>query len=272
MKALARSYFWWPGMDTEIETHVRACDSCQQLSKVPARAPLHPWEWPGRPWYRLHIDFAGPFEGKMILVIVDAHTKYIDAHLMSSTTAAATILKLRRVFATHGLPHMLVSDNGTSFTSAEFQQFCRTNGIKHVTTSAYHPSSNGLAERAVQTMKNGLKKCNQGNLEERLCRVLMRYRLIPQSTTGHAPAEMLLRRRPRSRLDFIFPSVAEDVCARQASFVVDKLPLVGLRRFHTGDPVYVLNHAGGPKWMPGVITQQTGPVTFLVDLQDGRVW
>ncbi|XP_033114862.1 uncharacterized protein K02A2.6-like [Anneissia japonica] len=74
MKALARSYLWWLGLDLDIETTVRGCTVCQQHGKVPPRASLHSWEWPGKPWYRIHIDYAGPFEGKMILVIVDAHS------------------------------------------------------------------------------------------------------------------------------------------------------------------------------------------------------
>ena len=120
MKALARSYLWWPGIDGEIEQHVRNCEVCQTQQNSPPPAPLHPWEWPGQPWHRIHIDYAGPFEGKFILVIVDAHSKYIDAHVMSTSTSSATITRLMQTFATHGLPRVMVSDNGTSFTSAEF--------------------------------------------------------------------------------------------------------------------------------------------------------
>ena len=131
---------------------MRICGVCQQHSKLPANANLHPWEWPGKAWYRVHIDYAGPFEGKMILVIVDAHSKYIDAHVMTSSTTAATILWLRQTFGTHGLPYTLVSDNGTAFTSHELQNYCRSNGIKHIRSAPFHPASNGLAERAAGAM------------------------------------------------------------------------------------------------------------------------
>ena len=117
IKTLARSYLWWPGLDAEIELKVCSCGVCQEHSKLPANANLHPWEWPGKTWYRVHIDYAGLFEGKIILVIVDAHTKYFDAHVMISSTTAATILRLRQTFVTHGLSCTLVSDNGTAFTS-----------------------------------------------------------------------------------------------------------------------------------------------------------
>ena len=64
MKALARSLVWWPGLDPELEKMVKECTQCQQNRPSPAIAPLHPWQWPTRPWSRLHIDYAGPTEGK----------------------------------------------------------------------------------------------------------------------------------------------------------------------------------------------------------------
>ena len=179
MKAFARSYIWWPGLAAEIEM-CKDCTTCQLHSKQPPAAPLQPWEWPGRTWHRMHIDYAGPFDRPMILIIVDAHSKYIDAHVSAATTGA-TLTKLIQTFAILGLPSTVVSDNGSCFCSEEFEQFCRANGIKHIKSSPYHPSSNGLAERAVQTVKAGFKKTN-GNLEDRLYSFLARYRVTPQAT------------------------------------------------------------------------------------------
>lgn len=98
-------------------------------------APLHPWEWPGQPWLRAHIDYAGPYKGHMYLVVIDAHSKGMDVHILPSTTSAATIMKLREIFATHGLSETIVSDNGPKFTSAEFEKFLAGNGIKHTKVS-----------------------------------------------------------------------------------------------------------------------------------------
>lgn len=64
MKGLARSFVWWPGIDQDLEEKVKACDSCQRTRHNPAKAPLHPWEFPKLPWERLHADFAGPFMGQ----------------------------------------------------------------------------------------------------------------------------------------------------------------------------------------------------------------
>ena len=63
MKALARSYIWWPKMDQEIEDLVKRCSVCQESRPSPPPAPLHPWQWPSQPWSRLHLDFAGPYMG-----------------------------------------------------------------------------------------------------------------------------------------------------------------------------------------------------------------
>ena len=117
MKALARSYMWWPGISKDLEQRVHSCPQCQQSRNAPPPAPLHPWEWPREPWACLHLDFAGPFQGRMFLVLVDAYTKWLEVLPMSSTTTAATVEKLRHIFAVHGLPQRIVTDNGPQFTS-----------------------------------------------------------------------------------------------------------------------------------------------------------
>ena len=83
----------------------------------------------------------------MYLVVTDACFKWMDVHVQS-TTSAATIAKLREIFAIHGLPETIVSDNGPTFTSAEFKDFLAKNGIRHIKVSPYHPASNGQVEQA----------------------------------------------------------------------------------------------------------------------------
>ena len=121
MKSRARSIVWWPNIDKEIEAMVRKCHDCQTVSTTQPHVSLQAWPWPSRPWSRLHLDFAGPIDNHMILVLIDAHSKWIDAFQMSHATSAATILHLRRVFAQHGIPDTIVTDNGSCFISAEFE-------------------------------------------------------------------------------------------------------------------------------------------------------
>jgi len=272
MKSLARSYFWWPGLDAEIEQKVKHCDPCQTHRKRPPLAPLHPWEWPDRPWSRIHIDYAGPLEGRMLLVIVDSHSKWLDVHVTTSSTSTVTIDKLQVTFATLGIPEVIVSDNGSAFTSQEFGTFLKHDGIKHIKTAAYHPASNGLAERYVQIVKDGLKKISGGTIESRVARLLSRYRVTPQSTTKVSPAELLFGRKLRTRFDLLQPDMAGRVRYKQAKQKENHDASSRQRELHVGMTVYVYNNNGYPDWLPGIIEKQTGPVSYLVKLSDGRTW
>ena len=133
MKGLARGYVWWPQLDRDIERKVRSCIDCLEHQRVPDKAPIHPWEMPTKAWSRIHIDHAGPFEGRMILVVIDAYSKWIEADIVRGNSSQITIERLRHVFASHGLPEVVVSDNASCFTSQEFQEFLSKNGIRHVT-------------------------------------------------------------------------------------------------------------------------------------------
>lgn len=208
--------------------------------------------------------------GQMFLVLVDAYSKWLEAHVMSSITAPVTTETLRGIFATHGLPDMIVTDNGPTFTSEVFKEFMVKNGIRHVCSAPYHPASNGLAERAVGTLKEGLKKMSGRSLETKLSRFLFQYRITPHTVTGVPPAEMLLGRRPKSHLDLLRPDVGARVVRSQDVQKERRDQHAKERLFHPGDCVYVKNFATGSPWLPGVIHRRTGPVSFVVDLSDGR--
>lgn len=94
---------------------------------------------------------------KMYLVLVDAYSKWIEIREMPNINAPTTINELKNIFSIHGLPVILVSDNGTSFTSGEFKTFMDNNNIKHMFTPPYHPNSNGQAEREAQTFKTAMR-------------------------------------------------------------------------------------------------------------------
>lgn len=271
MKGLARSYIWWPNLDGDIEMTVRQCTACQLNGNLPASAPLHPWEFPSRPWARVHMDFAGPFLGHMYLLMIDAHTKWLEVHIMGKITSEATIEKCRETFATHGMPEVVVTDNGTSFTSSEFQHFMQQNGVKLIHSAPYHPSSNGLAENAVKTFKAGMKKMSGETLQSRVQKFLFHYRITPHTTTGRPPAELLMGRVPRSRLQMIRPNLHARVQCKQGMQKLYHDRHSRDRSFYCGDSVYVQNFARGDKWLAGTIEKETGPLSYLVNLCDGRL-
>ena len=272
MKSISRSLTWWPGIDKDIEQTVRNCQPCQLNQKSPAPAPLHSWEWPIQPWRRIHIDHIGPFLGKYFLVVVDAHSKWIEIMVVPSTSAQHTIRHLRSVFATHGLPEILVSDNGTGFTSVEFQEFMKRNGIRHITSAPYHPATNGLAERTVQTFKNAMKKAVPTDIEAALSRFLFHYRNTPHSTTGTSPAELLLLRRPRTHHMLMRPDISARVKESQRRQKTAHDHQSKDRKLVVKDPVYVRNFSRqGPEWIPGEITHCNGPRSFTIALDNGKI-
>ena len=219
VKSLARCYLWWPGLDDDIKAKVKSCEVCDLHRAAPAAAPLHSWEWPEKPWSRIHVDHAGPFMGQLFLIVIDPYSNWIEVYPTSITSATATIELLRRAIATHGLPDMLVSDNGTGFASTEFGNFMAKNRILHLKTAPRQPSTNGLVERPVRTLKDGMKKLEgaEGTVHTKLSRFLLAYRSTPQTTTGVTPAELLFNRRPRTRLDLIRPDVRQRVEAQQST-------------------------------------------------------
>ena len=196
-------------MDGEIDNLVKSCSVCQQSRPAPAVAPLHSWEWPSGPW---NLNFAGPFMGHMFLLIMDAHSKWLDVH---HPFPPPTLLKrVARVFAIHGLPHKVVTDNGSSFSSKDYMS---SNGIIHVTTAPYHPASNGLVVK--RNFPNSF-----------LTTVLLLTR----------PWELHLRnyQRLRSRFDRLFPDLQGRVQKKQAEQAASHNNSKPLRSFKIGDSVY----------------------------------
>ena len=273
MKEIARSYFWWPGLDAAIEEKAKSCSTCQKLRNLPQLAPLHLWDWPEEPWQRIHIDFAGPLENHMFLVVVNAHSKWPEVAIMKSTSSERTIEELRCIFSRFGLPQQLVSDNGPQLVSEDFKTFMEENGIQHIKSAPYHPATNGLAERFVQTMKQALKS-SQGtqSLNRRLSAFLLSYRNTPHATTKVSPASSMLKRQLRTRLDLLRPHKTKEVVHLQQRAQMERRSKAKFRRFTAGDKVLTRNYAGGVKWIPATVVAKTGPVSYTVETSDHLIW
>lgn len=206
----------------------------------------------------------------MLLIIVDAHSKWMDAHVMSSTSSAATIEKLLMSFATHGLPDVLVSDNGPNLVSAEMETFLGKNGVRHVRTAPYHPASNGQAERAVQTLKRSLAKQRSGTLEERVSRFLLTYRVTPHATTGRAPCELLMGRKLQTLLDRVRPDLPARVTLQQALQKERHDVHARDRRIDVGNAVLARDFASDGRWRPATVLASSGAASFTCRFEDGR--
>ncbi|XP_043242963.1 uncharacterized protein K02A2.6-like [Amphibalanus amphitrite] len=265
MKQLARRFVWWPGLDAELEALARGCQACVSKRAEPPQATRHPWEPTDGPWQRVHSDFAGPMLGHSFLIMVDSYTKWIEAVPMK-TTAARTVAVMRDIFARLGLPVQLVTDNGPQFASQEFAAFVRSNGIRHTRVAPHHPSSNGLAERAVGTVKNALRVCAAagGGVDLSLSRALLAYRVTPHAATGRTPAEMLFGRNLRTRMNLMVPSAET---ALQAARDRQRETAGGRsREFAVGATVWARSYDGRQKWVRGTVVARPGPVSYEVDV------
>lgn len=157
-KSLMRSYVWWPNIDSDVEEMCKQCVICSAESQAAPRVLPQPWPYHTQPWSKIHIDFLGPLNGKTFLVLIDSTTKWLEIMEMYRTNASSVIKNLRSTFAHFGLPIEVVSDQGPPFTSSEFREFLKINGIRQSFSPTYHPSSNGAAENAVKICKRAIKK------------------------------------------------------------------------------------------------------------------
>lgn len=276
MKALARQTVWFPGIDKSIEAVAAKCKNCNESGPEKETVPLHPWAVPDRAWQRIHIDYAGPFLQHMWLIIVDAKTKWPEVVKLNKATTTTTVKALKRIFAINGYAELIVSDNGTPFTSEEFREFLKEGAIRHTLAPPYHPRSNGLAERFVRTFKEAFEKMapKPSELDEALNDFLLLYRATPHPATGKSPAEMMLGRQIRTPVNILWqndtikeiPETRETYRARMKRNF-DK----GTRErdFMVEDPVYTRNLREGPKWYPGKIVRKLGGTMYIVQTDRG---
>ncbi|XP_013172204.1 PREDICTED: uncharacterized protein K02A2.6-like [Papilio xuthus] len=270
MKQIARSYVWWPRLDAELEERARTCAACRDQRDAPPCATPVPYAWPSEPWTRLHADFL-QHGGRYYLLVIDAHSKWIEVFHMCGGTSAATVEnKFRELFARFGIPRQMVTDGGPPFTSCEFEEFLKKNGVDHIVTAPYHPSSNGAAENAVKTVKKVIKKAQvEGeNVDRALSKFLMQYRNSTHCTTQREPAVAMLGRRLRTRLDLLRPAAATGEAVARAQCTQLRHAGGRPRSLGVGDVVLVRNYGKGDKWMEGIVTERTGKVTYAVNTGD----
>lgn len=205
------------------------------------------------------MDFAGSFASHNFLVSVDTHTKWPEVYVVKNITTTCTIEKCRNIFFRFGIPRMLVTDIGRTFVSQEFQNFGKQNGIIHKRSAPYHPTTNGLAERFVQTLKQALRKIEltKENVNMRVHKFLFHYRITPIPELKQTPAEKMFGRNLRNRLDLISP---------ERSGGENKIELdSGTRIFKEGERVATREYLDkNVKWKFGVI--------YISDLKNCIIW
>ena len=191
-KRRAREVMFWPNINSQINDICARCITCLEFAPNHPPEPLQPHNVPEGPWQKVGADIFTLY-GKDYLILVDYYSLYIEISMLSSTTSKTIINAMKSVFARHGTPLSLFTDNAPNLVSQEMQRFAEEWDFVHETSSPYYAQSNGQAENAVKTVKSLLKKAGDVN------RSLQIYRSTPLAC-GKSPAELLMNRRIRSNL------------------------------------------------------------------------
>lgn len=278
----ARELVYWPGMNAELTDYMSKCDICLSSSNSQGKEPLISHEIPSRPWKKVATDIF-TLNGKDYLCTVDYYSGYFEVDSLSSKTGTVIISKLKKHFATHGIPNELHSDNGPPYNSVEYANFMRSTGVEHITSSPLYAQSNGRVENAVKTAKNLLKKSTVSGTEYYLS--LLNWRNTPTEGMNTSPAQRMFGRRTRTQLptveQLLEPRTAATEATRQ-QILRRKEKQAYYYNQHTkelpplkeGEVVRVAPRPGykRDKWIKGQVDSQVDVRSYRVRIEDGRVF
>ncbi len=203
---MIREKIWFPDIDKLVKTTIDRCIPCQATSKPNPPEPLSMTEMPNGPWELLHVDFKGPLpSGEYLLVVTDRYSRFPEVEIVNSTRASTVIPKLDKIFAVHGIPLQVKSDNGPPFNSEEYDRYFKILGIKKVLSTPVWPQANAEVERFMQPLTKSLQTARIENRpwKQELQRFLLQYRTTPHCSTGVPPVELLYNRSVRGKLPLL---------------------------------------------------------------------
>jgi transposase InsO family protein len=205
--ALVASHYWWHGMLAETRAIVERCQVCDRVrASFNARHPtLHPLPIAGL-FYRWGVDLTGPFpsppgsDSAYIMIAIEHYSKFLVAAALPNKASRTVALAFATgVLAHFGAPAEVVTDQGSEF-QGEFDQLLLRALVDHRVASPHHPQTDGLAERAVGTLKRALRKLcedsQQHDWDMHLAWVALGYNASPQQSTGFPPYLLLYARVP----------------------------------------------------------------------------
>lgn len=204
-------HFHWENITTDISNWCKECPHCQRGNKTKKqRAPLMPLPTIEEPFERVAVDLVGPLRRtkhghKYILTLMDFATRYPEAIPLRKTDAKTVAEALVTIFTKTGIPKEVLSDRGSNFMSTVMQQTFAMLGVTHITTSPYHPQTNGMLERFHSTLKAMLRKTTgvADRWDEYLPYLCFAYRDTPHATLGFSPFELLYGRDVRGPLSIV---------------------------------------------------------------------
>ena len=259
-KELLRTKTWFPRISQKTEEAVKTCLPCQASTIVHSREPLQMTQLPDYTWQRVSVDFCRPFpSGHYILVVMDDYSRYPALEILTSTSARSTIPLLDKIFAEHGIPEVVKTDNGTPFQSDEFEKFSKYLNFYHHKVTPRWPEDNGEVERFMRTLKKAVHTAQAEGRpwRQELWKFARSYRTTPHSSTTVPPAEALYARSIRTTLPQLKPKPVtreqldviirkNDVNAKQRQKTyADEKRRVKVSDIEIGDSVLVKNDEKG---------------------------
>ena len=188
-------------MTKDVTVRVKTCSIREKYNKKSQeKERLLQHEMPSRPFEKIAADIFF-LDGQNFLLVADYYSKMPFVKTLKSMTSKETIDFLESVFAIHGIPKTLISDNAGQFTSFEFDNFKKQWDFQHTTSSPHYPQSNGFIERTVQIVKNCLKKAKAQKQNPQLA--LLSLRTAPIDNTLPSPAELLFNRKVQNQIPHI---------------------------------------------------------------------
>lgn len=203
-KQMLRERYWFPGMSQTISEIIDQCFDCKISNKQHREEPVKIMKIPEKPWETISVDFGGPYpDGHYNLVVIDKRTRYPEVETVYSTAFKPTKEKLQKIFATHGTPRRLESDNGPPFNSRDFEEWADVEGFQHHRVTPEHPRANGEAESFMKLLnkQEQIAHCQGRDRKSVICEMLIGYRSTPHPATGIPPYEALMNRKVRTKLD-----------------------------------------------------------------------
>ncbi|XP_060080411.1 uncharacterized protein K02A2.6-like [Ylistrum balloti] len=274
----ASDVIFWPKMSKDISDVVSRCAICQENRMSKPKEPLIPHGVPLRPWSKVGGDLC-QIDGDHFLVLVDYYSEFFEVSKLKDTRSETVIINCKSQFARHGIPELLITDNGPQFDCREFQRFTKEFGFEHRTSSPMFPQSNGMAEKAVQTVKKLLKKAKQDGRDPYLA--LLDHRNTPRDSNLGSPAQRLMSRRTKTLLPTSETLLKPELVVNVKENLESKRLLqkhyhdIGAREatpFEIGQNVRVRIKPGNSPWIPGrVVAKDSAPRSYIVNSQ-GRAY
>ncbi|XP_063635188.1 uncharacterized protein K02A2.6-like [Cydia splendana] len=194
-KLRARETVYWPNINSQLQDYLSNCQACLTYKKQNSKEPLISHEIPKKPWRKVGVDIFH-LANRSYILVVDYFSKFIEIAKLQSLQSENVISELKYIFRRHGIPKIIMSDNGPEFSSNLFKEFSLNWKFHHITSSPGYAQSNGQVERSIQTMKNIIKKTNFEGSD--LDIALLEYACTPISNNLPSPAELLYNRKLRS--------------------------------------------------------------------------